>query len=137
MTLGKIDHIDFTVSDLEQAEEYLTKKLGFKFLRRNEHQDKSISTELTSPAADFIIQIHQGSEETLKKRKEQAAECPLYFNHIAFQADDINKVFKELKSKGVSFKGTAPALNPATGRTLANIVDADGFHWIQISDKSS
>ena len=29
MALGKIDHMDFTVGDLEKAEEYFTEKLGF------------------------------------------------------------------------------------------------------------
>jgi catechol 2,3-dioxygenase-like lactoylglutathione lyase family enzyme len=133
MALGKIDHMDFTIGDLEKAEEYFTKKLGFKFLRRIEHQDKSISSELTSPAGDFILQLHQGSEEELKKRRERAPEWSLYFNHIAFKVDDINKEFKELKSKGVSFKGTAPMLNPVTGRTLANAADADGRYWIQLT----
>ena len=133
MALGKIDHMDFTVGNLEKAEEYFTEKLGFKFLRRNEHQDKSISSELTSPAGDFILQLHQGSEEELKKRGEQAPEFSLYINHIAFKVDDINKEFEELKSKGVSFKGTAPMLNPVTGRTLANAADADGRYWIQLT----
>ena len=133
MALGKIDHMDFTIGDLEKAEEYLTKKLGFKFLRRIEHQDKSISSELNSPAGDFILQLHQGSEEELKKRRERAPEWSLYLNHIAFKVDDINKTIKELKSKGVSYKGTAPMFNPATGRTLAAVFDEEGRFWIQLS----
>ncbi len=134
MALGKLDHLDFVVGDLEKAEEYFIKQLRFKFLRRNEHPDKSISSELTSPAGDIILQLHQGTEEELKKRGEQAPEFALYINHIAFKVDDINKEFEELKSKGVSFKGTAPRLNPVTGRTLANAADEEGRFWIQLSD---
>lgn len=133
MALGKLDHMDFTIGDLEKAEVYFTEKLGFKFLRRNEHQDKLISSELASTVDDVIIQLHQESEEELKKRREQAPEWSLYINHIAFKVNDINKKFKELKSKGVSFKGTAPMLNPVTGRTLANAADVEGRHWIQLT----
>ncbi len=133
MALGKIDHLDFIVGDLEKAEEYFTEKLGFKFLRRNEHQDKSISSELTAPAGDIILQLHQGSEEELKKRGEQVPEFALYINHIAFKVDDINKEFEELKNKGVSFKSTAPVFNPVTGRTLANAADSNGCYWIQLT----
>jgi len=134
MILGKMDHIDFTVGDLKKTQEYLVKKLGFTFLRQNEHEDKSISVELTSPASDFVIQIHEASQEELRRRKEQSSEFPLYFNHIAFKEDNINEAFKTLKNKGVSFKSTAPTLNPVTGRTLANVIDDDGRLWIQLTD---
>lgn len=134
MTLGKIDHMDFIAADLEKAEEYLVKKLGFKPLRRMEHQDKSISSELTSPAGDFVLQIHQGDEKQLQEKREQALNQSLFFNHIAFKVDDINKAFKEIKSKGVSFKRDSLIFNPASGRTLANTVDEDGHFWIQLCD---
>ena len=134
MILGKMDHIDFTVGDLKKTEEYLVKKLGFTFIRRNEHEDKSISVELTSPANDFVIQIHEASQEELKRRREQSSEFPLYFNHIAFKVDNINEAFNVLKDKGVSFKNTAPTLNPVTGRTLANAFDDDRRLWIQLTD---
>ena len=134
MALGKIDHMDFTTGDLEKAEEYLIKKLGFKPLRRIEHQDKSISSELTSPAGDFVLQLHLGDEEKLKEKREQALKESLFFNHIAFRVDDINKEYEELKSKGVSFLKDAPAFNPASGRILANAVDEDGRPWIQLCD---
>ena len=131
MALGKINHIDFTVDDLEKAEEYFTKKLGFKLLRRTEHAGKSI--ELTSPAGDFFLDLHQGSEELYKAERESPGG-PCHFNHIAFKVDDINKEFEELKSKGVPVREEdAPEFNPTTGRTLACAPDADGRFWIQLS----
>lgn len=134
MILGKMDHLDFSVSNLKKTQEYLVKKMEFTFLRQNQHDDKSISVELSSPAGDFVIQIHEASEEALRKRREQSSEFPLYFNHIAFKQDNINEAFEALKKKGVSFRNKAPTLNPVTGRTLANAVDEDGHHWIQLTD---
>ena len=131
MALGKIDHIDFYVDDLEKAEEYFTKTLGFKLLRRTEHAGKSI--ELQSPAGDFFFDFHQGSEEGYKQMREIPGG-PCHFGHIAFKVDDINKEYEELKSKGVSFLEDAPVFYPPTGRTLAAAADADGRYWIQLTD---
>ena len=131
MALGKIEHIDIIVEDLEKAEEYFTKKLGFKLLRRTKHGGKAI--ELQSPAGDFFFDLIQGNEE-LYKRREQTPGGPCYFRHICFKVDDINKEWEELKSKGVPVRAEdAPGFNPATGRTLAAVPDADGRNWIHLS----
>ena len=116
MALGKIDHIEVLVDDLEKAEEYFTKKLGFKLLRRI-YEGKGL--ELTSPGGDFFLDLNLGG--------------PGHFNHIAFKVDDINKEFEELKSKGVSFLEDAPFFNPGTGRTVADAADADGCVWLQLT----
>jgi len=133
MALGKIDHIDLTVDDLEKAEEYFTKKLGFKLLRRTKHGGKSI--ELQSPAGDFFFEFRQMTDEIRDeyKTEQEASRWPIYFNHIAFKVDDINKEFEEMKSKGVPFSSDAPYFNPTTGRTLAPAPDADGRFWIQLT----
>jgi len=130
MGLGKIDHIDFYVDDLEEAEEYFTKKLGFKLFRCTEHVGKSI--ELISPAGDCLFELHHESEEGYNKRKRERPGG-LHFGHIAFKVDDINKEFEELKSKGVSFSEDAPIFSPTSGRKLAHILDADGHYLIQLS----
>ena len=130
MALGKIDHIDFYVDDLEKVEEYFTKTLGFKLLRHTMHGGPSI--ELESPAGDFFFDFHQDSEEG-----KQAMSVPRQFhptfNHIAFKVDDINKEYEELKSKGVPVDPEDPGLNPDTGRILANITDANKRFWLQLS----
>ncbi len=132
MALGKINHIDITVDDLEKAEEYFTKKLGFKLLRRTEHAGKSI--ELASPAGDFFFDLHEASQEPYKTWKEKPGVLAS-FNHIAFKVDDIHKEVEELKGKGVSFRQEdAPVFVSQTGRTVADAADADGHFWIQVTD---
>lgn len=131
MALGKIDHIDFTVDDLEKAAEYFTKKLGFKLLRHTQHGGPSI--ELQSPAGDFFFDFHQGSEERYKRERERPGGA-CHFGHISFKVDDINKEYEELKSKGVPVKQDTPFFNSTTGRTLVDASDADGRYWIQLTD---
>ncbi len=132
MVLGKIDHIDFTVGDIKKTEEFMIKKMGFTLLRKNVHADKSISHELTSPAGDFIVQIHKASEADLKKRREDTSVPPMYFNHIAFKVDDVDVASGTLKSKGVSFKD-ATHVNPVNGRKVVTANDDEGRSWIQLS----
>ena len=133
MALGKIDHIDIVVDDLEKAEEFFTKKLGFKLLRRTDHFGKSV--ELESPAGDFFFDFHQGNEDAYKMEKELKGPGGLpHFGHIAFKVDDINKEYDDLKSKGVKFRLAAPHLTPSTGRTVADTYDADGRFWFQLTD---
>ena len=127
MALGKIDHIDFVVDDLEKVEEYFTKTLGFKLLRHTMHGGPSI--ELKSPAGDFFFDFHLGSEEVYKQAKEGSGvagqpsrddipEGPCQFkpilSHIAFQVVDINKEYEELNSKGVPLNPEDPGFNPET-----------------------
>ena len=130
MALGKIDHIECYVGDLEKAKKYFTEKLGFKFLRCLGGD----GIELQSPAGDFSFDLHQGSEELYKAERERPGG-PCHVLHIAFKVDDINKEYEELKSKGVLFAGTgdAPGFNPVSGRTLAGVRDADGCYWIQLA----
>lgn len=130
MALGKVNHLDFFVDDLEKTVEYFTEKLGFKLVRRTDHYGKSV--ELTTAAADVIFEFHQVTEEYKSK---EASGRP-YLSHIAFEVDDLDKTCQELKSKGVPFKTDldAPQFQPATGRRLANTYDADGRRWIQLQE---
>ncbi len=130
MVLGKIDHLDLSVDDLEGTLKFFTEKLGFKFVRRTEHGGGAI--ELTTPAGDVIFEFHQVTEEY---KRETALERP-YFNHVAFQVDDLDKTYEDLKKKGCLFKDAAdfPHLRPETGRRVANTYDADGRRYIQWQD---
>jgi catechol 2,3-dioxygenase-like lactoylglutathione lyase family enzyme len=134
MALGRIDHIAVHVDDLGKAEEYFTKKLGFRLLRRTvQHGGGAI--ELVSPAGDFHFDLLQESEKQYQAAMETPPGLPHVY-HIAFKVDDINKEVEELKSKGVSFR-SAPKVNPATGRTVTTLADSDGRFWFQLSGEKS
>jgi len=121
MALGKIDHIDISVGDLEKAEKFFTQKLGFRLLRRTEHGGKSV--ELQSPASDFFFDVHEGDEGSYKTE----------INHITFSVDDISKECEDLTNKGVTLRHDVPVFNPTTGRTLVNVLDFDGHSWIELT----
>lgn len=127
MALGKINHIDFCVDDLEKTVKYFTEKMGFKEVRRT-HGGGSV--ELVSPAGDEIFEFSRVTEEYL--RKPGVIDRP-YLNHICFEVEDIDKEYEELKSKGVHFEDAdIPKYFAPTDRKLATTFDADDRRWIQL-----
>lgn len=135
MVLGKLDHIDLIVGDIEKAEEYFVGSLGFKLRRHTAHGGKAV--ELTSPSGDFFLDLHQVSEELIREWREGRPPQigPVFFNHISFEVEDMGKAYEELQEKGVPIWQATPFTHPDTGRKLADIADADGRYWIQITEK--
>lgn len=106
-----LDHIHFTVRDLEEAIAFYT-KLGFKLERRLEHDGESAQLRI-SPSG-IVMDLHIA----------KAVENPGY-NHLAFSVEDIDAAVKELLHQG--FKVDGPIDVRATGRRLATIRDPSGF----------
>ena len=137
MALGKINHLQFYVEDLEETRKYFTEKLWFKFLGRG-HGGRSV--DLVSSEGGPIFEFHQITEEYKTAKAEErpdlahvASDRRPYLDHIAFEVDDMDKAYEELKSRGVTFK-EAPGLNPLNNRKLADTCDAEGKRWIQLQE---
>lgn len=106
-----LDHIHFTVRDLEEALAFY-KKLGFKLERRLDHDGESAQLRI-SPGG-VVIDIHLA----------KTVENPGY-NHFAVSVDKMDAAVKELRDQG--FKVDGPFDVAATGRRLATIRDPSGF----------
>ena len=130
MALGRINHVDLLVDDLKKTEEFFTKKLGFKVVRRTQHTSYGGEhIEVVSPDGGEILDIHQIQETYLK---EDEPTRP-HVHHIAFEVDDLQKTCDEMKSKGVPFKaGDGPNFNSETGGGEATTYDENGRRWIQM-----
>lgn len=132
MAFGKINHLEFLVDDLKEAEEYFTEKLGFELVRRFDvGWGFGKAVEVRAPNGTEIFELHQVTDEF----KEQIKKAPgwAYFNHIAFEVEDLDKEYEELKGKGVVFS-VAPQFNPESGRKLAQTCEPDGREWIQLQE---
>lgn len=140
MTLGKINHLQFYVEDLEETFKYFTEKLGFKFVRRG-HGGRSF--DLAPYEGGPTFEFFQITEEYKTAKAEErpdlthvASDRRPYLDHIAFEVEDMDKAYDELRSKGVAFQ-EAPELNPANNRVLAGTCDAEGKRWIQLQEVKS
>ena len=106
-----LDHIHFTVRDLEEALAFY-KKLGFKLERRLDHDGES--AQLRISLGGVVIDIHLA----------KTVENPGY-NHFAVSVEEMDAAVKELRDQ--SFKVDRPFDVAATGRRLATIRDPSGF----------
>ncbi len=118
--ITQIDHIEIVVRDVKTHVEFY-QKLGFKLLTWTDHHGGSAELQLPGPNQP-ILEIHSVIAE----------ENP-GINHIAFQCDDVEKTYEDLRSKGIVFY-KAPHKSPSTGRTNVLLRDPDGWR-LQFSDK--
>jgi len=107
-----IQHISYTVSDIEEARAFFVDKLG---LEANEVRD--VSGERVEMIIGFqdlrmkilnIITPDNGNVELIqylspKGKTLDLATCNTGVAHLAFVVDDIDKAYKEWSAKGVEF----------------------------------
>lgn len=113
------DHFQFIVKDVEESVKYF-KKMGFTLVRRTEHHKGSAEFQIGPNGP--IMEIHAS----------EANENPGH-DHFAVMVDDLEAAIEELREKGIEVED--PRVVAVTGRTLANLRDADGFRWQIISPK--
>jgi len=137
MRLGKINHLHFYVEDLEETLKHFTEKLGFELVQRG-HGGKSI--DLVPYEGGPIFEFHQITEEYKTAKAEErpdlthvASDRRPYLDHIAFEVDDMDEAYEELKSRGAVFK-RAPIIIPQNNRKLVDTCDAEGKRWIQLQE---
>jgi catechol 2,3-dioxygenase-like lactoylglutathione lyase family enzyme len=106
-----IDHIHFTVTDLEKAIEFY-KVLGLTIAKSMDHGGDS--AQMTSENGGIVIDLHQARN----------IDNPGY-NHYAIKVEDIDRACDELMEKGFAVDG--PVYVEATKRKLATIRDPNGI----------
>jgi methylmalonyl-CoA epimerase len=101
--LNKIEHIGIVVKDLEASIKKYKSILGLDVEAIEEVEvDNVVNRVAFIPVKETKIELVQTTATTglvadfIKERGEGV-------NHIAFEVDDIHKVFKELRTQGASF----------------------------------
>jgi glyoxylase I family protein len=114
-----IDHLELVVADLEKFIS-LFEKMGFEVILRTPHHGGSAEMKLPGEG-QTIFELHSVEGE----------ENP-GVNHIGFACDDLEKTYQAMVDQGVVFE-KGPYLVPASGRTIANFRDPDGWR-LQLVD---
>ena len=109
----KFDHVEMNVKDVKKAMEFFIEKLGFELESVIEGEGVFVKS------GDVSIGLFEGE--------------PLGLKHIALTVDDVEKIYRELKNRGVEFL-FEPLTNMYTGRMVADFKDLDGNVW-QITKK--
>ena len=101
--IKKIDHIGILVRDLESSLSRYTSHLGIEVKEIEEVEVENASNRLAFlPVGETNVELIQTTAESgllgdfLKERGEG-------IHHIAFEVEDIERSFQQLRSKGVEF----------------------------------
>jgi len=119
MKILSFDHFQFVVNDVNESVAYF-QKMGFTLVRKTEHHLGSAELQIGPDGP--ILEIHAS----------ERGENPGH-DHFAVLVEDLEGAIKELREQGIKVEG--PSTAKATGRTLANFRDADGFRWQFIAPK--
>jgi catechol 2,3-dioxygenase-like lactoylglutathione lyase family enzyme len=116
-----IDHIHFTVTDLEKAIEFY-QALGLTVAKRMDHGGES--AQMVSDGGGIVVDLYQARN----------IDNPGY-NHYAIKVEDINAACGELLERGFVVDG--PVYVEATRRKLATIRDPNGIlvQLVEIDDQ--
>ncbi len=105
MSLKRLDHVAFRVSDIKPVVRFYTETMGFKIVQELEMDldgSKAISNVLNLPGTPFYIFVDQGMDwdniitQWVKKHGGG-------LHHIAYLVDNIEKTSAEMRKQGMTF----------------------------------
>ena len=140
MSIKKVHHHGFTVSDLQRSLKFYRDALGLEVVRINERKnlpayDVILGYEnvhlhvalLAHPVNEFLLELFQYVHPRSAKR--ELNNHYVGASHVAFEVDDIDRQYEQLQAHGFT------AINPPTdvmrdGKKVARAIyalDPDGI----------
>ena len=127
--LRRVDHLGFTVPDLDQAHAFLVDVLGFEYMYSNgpfRHDDDWMTTHLAvHPRAEMNNRFYRHMGETLlevfeysapDQRTEPPRNSDVGGHHVALYVDDLDAAVEHLCAAGVEvFAGPTASQGPGAG----------------------
>jgi len=100
--INKLEHIGIAVKDLQESLRPYQELLGLKLEETEELDVQGATTRVAFlPIGEVKVELVEAASglaaDFIKERGEG-------IHHLAFEVDDIDKVFKELSQKGVTFE---------------------------------
>jgi len=121
-------HIGIRVPDYAAAIKWYTEKLDFRIIHEWDYADEKLAYLAPANTNDFWIEILAGGTLTTPKTRFDDLGKSLEvegYHHICMHVTNLDRVIKELKSRGVIFIGQTFHLD-AINRNLAFIQDPWG-----------
>jgi catechol 2,3-dioxygenase-like lactoylglutathione lyase family enzyme len=119
--LKGIDNVGIAVRDLARSVAFY-EKLGFSKSYDYDADVKGCSINCGT-AVLFLFQTKQANPQAVT-RQPTLAQNPPGLDHISFLVEDVNKIYADLKAKGIVFDGE-PA-DQEWGARLVGCKDPDG-----------
>ena len=125
LKLSKIQHIGIPVTNIVQSEAFYT-RLGFSKVMASTFQHKGEEGQVAMmQSGDIVMELYQMPDSELAEIRSRSNG---HIDHIAFDVEDIDAVFAELKAQSFSIVEDAPVYLPfwAKGCKYFYIIGPDG-----------
>lgn len=124
--IGAIDHVAIAVNDLEKSIDFYTEKLGFSISQRSDKPVKIAFAESGQVKLELISRMKgkAASKSITSEELNSFNTTDVGLKHIAFIVQDLDKVYRDLKMKGVNFITEPEAISG--GRKITFFSDPDG-----------
>ena len=131
----KVDHVSYTVSNLERSIDFYQRCFGFALTWRSQSVGARIEAitgyaaaqievamlELDGSSLELIEYVRPKGEHRARMETKDVGQA-----HLAFRSDDIQRDYERLAGLGVRFK-SPPQSNPVSGNSSVYGVDIDGI----------
>ena len=145
--LRRVDHIGFTVPDLDQAHGFLVEVLGFEYLYSLgpfRHDDDWMATHLAvHPRAEMNNRFYRCGGETIlevfeydapDQRTAQPRNSDIGGHHVAMYVDDLDAAVEHLRDAGLEvFDGPTASRGPAEGNRWIYFLSPWGMQFELVS----
>lgn len=116
-------HTMIRVRDLEKSQDFYTRLLGMKLLRRTDYPEGKFTLAFVGYGGE---EDHSVVELTYNWGREEPYELGTGFGHLAIGVPDIYKTCEELAAQGVKI-ARAPGPMKHSTTVIAFIEDPDGY----------
>ena len=114
---NKVHHVTYVVESVDDMADYLDRNFDLKPVRRDEFTErgfKSILYQIGETLVDFFEPLRDDTPLASQLRSTGPGVM-----HVAWDVDDIDKVFDDLKIKGNEMRGDGPATSPFGYKTAS------------------
>ncbi|WP_165835602.1 VOC family protein [Ruminiclostridium sufflavum] len=103
--INGVQHLGVPVRDIERSKKWYIDTLGFQLMYQMKINDSNGEVNVAFiKLKDFILELYQLSGEEYEEIKGRGHG---HIDHIAFDVDDIDEIYKEIKKSGIdTIEGT-------------------------------
>jgi methylmalonyl-CoA/ethylmalonyl-CoA epimerase len=125
---NKVHHVTYVVENVDDMASYLDRNFGLKPIRSDEFTDrgfKSILYQIGETLVDFFEPLRDDTPMAQQLRATGPGVM-----HVAWDVENIDKVFSDLKIKGNEMRGDEPSTSPFGYKTAS--IEPSSSHGIYL-----
>lgn len=115
--LSKLHHVTFVVESIDDMANYIERNFSLSPMSRDEFEDRGFKSILYRIGETYVDFFEPLRDDTPTAR-QLAATGPGVM-HVAWDVNDIDKVFSDLKDKGNEMRGDGPSTSPFGYKTAS------------------